>query len=162
MTRRCSICDHPKLVEINKSLVEGGPYRVIAKQFGISSSATLRHKNKHLPDSMVRAHKARQAANANNLLANVCKLQRRAGRILSSAEKSGDHRIALSAIREIRNTIELLAKLAGELQTGTTVNVLVTPEYQLLKTTIVETLAPYPDARVAVAHALKELPDAGQ
>jgi hypothetical protein len=162
MPRKCTICNHPNRHDIDLALVEGGAYRVIAKQFGVSSSSTLRHKNKHLPDSMVRAHKARQAANADNLLANVCKLQRRAGRILRSAEQSGDHRIALSAIREIRNTIELLAKLAGELQTGTTVNVLITPEYQLLKTTIVETLAPYPDARVAVAHALKELPDAGQ
>lgn len=160
MPRRCSICDHPQRDAIDNYLVEGGSYRSIAKQFDVSAPATLRHKRNHLPASLVRAHEAKQAASADNLLANVCKLQKRAERILRSAEKSGDHRVALSAIRELRNTIELLARLAGELQEGTTVSVLISPEYQLMRTTIINTLAPFPDARVAVANALKELPHA--
>jgi hypothetical protein len=114
-----------------------------------------------LPASLVRAHEAKEVAQADNLLAEICKLKRRASRILRKTEKDGDHRTSLAAIRELRGVIELLAKLSGELRDGPTVNVLVSPQYQILQQTILQSLAPYPDARVAVAKALKELPDAG-
>ncbi len=156
MPRTCTICNHPDRERIDQALVEGGAYRVIAKQYGVSAPATFRHKLNHLPKAMVRAHEAKQAASADNLLANVCSLQKRANRILRKAEKSEDHRIALSAIRELRNTVELLARLAGELQEGTTVNVLVSPEYQALRSKVIDALAPFPEARVAVAEALRE------
>ena len=47
---------------------------------------------------------------------------------------SGDLRTALAAIRERRGTIELLARVTGELQETTQVNVLVSPEYLELRT----------------------------
>ncbi len=161
MPRRCTICDHPDREEIDNELVEGKPYRSIAKRFNVSAPATLRHKRSHLPAKLILAKKAKEAASADRILANVCKLKSRTERIFRKAEKAEDHRIALSAIRELRNTIELLAKLAGELKDGTTVNVLVTPEYRSLRTTIISTLAPYPEARVAVANALKDIDHAG-
>jgi hypothetical protein len=43
-------------------------------------------------------------------------LQNRALSILDRADESGDLRTALSAIREARSNLELLAKLLGELQ----------------------------------------------
>ena len=42
----------------------------------------------------------------------------------------------------------------GELREGTTVNILLTPEYQVLRSTILHTLTPYPEARIAIAMAL--------
>jgi hypothetical protein len=161
MGRHCSICDHPRRGEIDKALVAGVPYRAITGQKNITRSALLRHKKHHLPRSLIRARQAKETASANNLLADVCNLKRRAERIFRKAEKSGDDRIALAALREARGTVELLAKLAGELQDGPTINVLGSPQYQILQQTIITTLAPYPEARVAVAQALKELPDAG-
>ncbi len=46
------------------------------------------------------------------------------------------------------------ARLLGELQDGTTVNLLVLPAWQELRTTILMALVPYPEARAAVAMAL--------
>jgi hypothetical protein len=90
-----------------------------------------------------------------------CRLQRHANSILSKAEMSGDLRTALAAIRELRGTIELLARVTGELQETTQVNVLVSPEYLELRTIILRTLAPYPEARVAIASALRNVGHAG-
>jgi len=110
----------------------------------------------------VQATETENVARADEILANVRKLQRRTETILDTTEAAGDHRTALAAIRELRNHLELLAKLVGELQEGTTVNVLMTPEYQVLQATIVRTLAPFPEARIAVAQALRQLPHAGR
>jgi len=128
----------------------------------VSTTALLRHKQHHLPALLVQATETENVARADEILANVRKLQRRTETILDTAEAAGDHRTAIMAIRELRNHLELLAKLLGELREGTTVNVLMTPEYQVLQATIVRTLAPFSEARIAVAQALRQLPHAGQ
>ena len=61
---------------------------------------------------------------------------------------------ALAAIREARGCIELLGKLAGQLQTAPTINVIMSAEWQELQTLILAALEPYRDARLAVASAL--------
>ena len=160
MPRRCTICDHSDLGQINKNLVDGLPLRTIADRWAVSKTALIRHKTKHLPASLVAAKEAKEVASADTLLANVCKLQRRAERILRKAERAGDHRTALAAIREVRSTIELLARLLGELREGTNVNILISPEYQRLRGNVIDALAPYPDARLAVASALRDTQDA--
>jgi hypothetical protein len=96
------------------------------------------------------------------LLANVCALQRRAESILRTSETAGDLKIALAAIRELRGVLEIMARMAGELRDTPNVNLLISPEYQNLRQLIVEALAPYPEARRAVAQVLRELPDAGE
>ncbi len=84
-------------------------------------------------------------------------LQDRALAILGRAESAGELRTALAAIRETRGNLELLAKLLGDLDERPQVNVLIAQEAQ---TTIIAALAPYPDARKAVADALGELLEA--
>ena len=76
----------------------------------------------------------------------------------ATAEEGKDLRIALGAIREARGCVELLGKLAGELQDGATVNVFISAEWQTVQTAILDALAPHPDARIAVAMALREIP----
>src|SRR3954468_15560032 len=162
MPRRCTICDHPDRQNIDTQLMGSDPLRNIAQQAHVSTTALLRHKQHHLPALLVQATETENVARADAILANVRKLQRRTETILDTAEAAGDHRTALAAIRELRNHLELLSKLVGELQEGATVNVLMTPEYQVLQATIVRTLAPFPEARIAVAQALRQLPHVGQ
>ena len=157
MTRRCTICNHSNRNRIDRSLVKGTPLRTIADRWSVSKTALIRHREKHLPASLVASKKAKEVTDADRLIANICNLRKRAHRILNRAEEAGDDRTALSAIRESRNTLELLAKLLGELQTNTNINVLVTPEYQQMRTSILDALGPFPEARIAGADALKRL-----
>ena len=102
-------------------------------------------------------HNTLRDATADDLLAQVRSLQGRALAILDRAEKAGDLRTALGAIREARGNLELLAKLLGELNDAPQVNILVNPEWVSVRGVLLGALGPYPDARAAVAGALASL-----
>jgi hypothetical protein len=150
------VCAHPKREEVDRALVEGvsaaeisGRYRTVGER------AVRRHRSNHLPAKLVMAEKAAEVAQADNLLDQVGDLQRRALAILDMAEKAGELRTALSAIREARGNLELLAKLLGELDERPVVNLNVSPEWLELRAVIVTALAPHPEALGAVVGALE-------
>ena len=114
-----------------------------------------RHRSNHLPAKLVMAEKAAEMAEADDLLDQVGDLQRRALAILDRAEEAGELRTALSAIREARGNLELLAKLLGELDERPVVNLNVSPEWLELRAVIVTALEPHPEALGAVVGALE-------
>ena len=155
MPRTCTICTHPEREAIDRALSPRvDSYRHIASQFDVSTAAVRRHEAEHLPESLAMAQEAREVAHGDDLLAQVVDLQQRTLAILTQAEKKGDGRLALSAIAEARRNLELLGKLAGELQQEGTVNLILTPQWIELQTVILQALAPYPEARLAVAEAV--------
>jgi hypothetical protein len=160
--RKCSICEHESLEQINTLLLKGETYRKISERFSVSAAALSRHKNQHIVKAMTKAQEAQEVARADNLLEQVQSLQSRAVAILSQAEAAGDLRTALTGIREARACLELLAKLQGELQQEGTVNITLAPEWVQLRAIILQTLEPWPKARLAIAEAVKEVQnDAG-
>jgi hypothetical protein len=114
MPRVCTICRHPDREAMDRALVSGEPYRVVANRFEASASALFRHQE-HLPKALVKAREAQEVAHADDLLAQVKDLGERALRVLAAAEESGDLRAATGAIREARGCLELLGKVTGEL-----------------------------------------------
>jgi transposase-like protein len=161
--RRCTVCDRPERHSIDEALVSGAPYRGIAKRFGLSESAVYRHKSEHLPAHLLKAKEVEEAAQADDLLDQVRDLQAHALGILERAEEAGDLRTALAAISQARGNLELLGKLAGELDERPVVNVLVSAEWAMIRATIVvDALEPYSsEVRSAISEALLEL-EAGQ
>ena len=159
MPRRCTVCDHPERHSIDEALVTGAPYRSVAKQFGLSESAVYRHKTDHLPSHLLKARELKEVAQADDLLDQVRHLQAHALDILERAEKAGDLRTALAAISQARGNLELLGKLAGELDERPQVNVLVAPEWLELRAVIVGALEPHPAAHTAVLRALEGVGD---
>src|SRR5919112_3732071 len=133
MPRRCSICHHKCLEEINRALVEGIAFPVLVAKYRVSKDALSRHKANHLPATLAKAQEAQEVAQADDLLKEVRSLQARALTILNKAEGVGDLRTALGAIREARGNLELLAKLVGELDERPQVNVLVHPGWLELR-----------------------------
>jgi hypothetical protein len=158
MPRRCTVCDHPETHSIDEALVTGAPYRSVAKRFGLSESAAYRHKTEHLPAHLLKAREVEEVAMADDLLEQVRNLQTRALDILERAEKADDLRTALAAISQARGNLELLGKLAGELDEHPVVNLHVSPEWLELRAVIVGALEPHPDARTAVLRALEGAP----
>jgi len=157
--RRCTVCGHMERECIDSALVTGTPLRDIAGRHGISKSALERHKAEHLPTHLAKARGAREVARADDLLSEVRTLQARTLAILEAAEDAGEHRTALAAIAEARRNLELLGKLAGELDERPTVNVLVSAEWVEIRTVLLEALSPFPQASTAVARSLMELED---
>jgi transposase-like protein len=157
MPRRCTVCDHPERHGIDEALVTGAPYRSVAKRFGLSESSVYRHKTEHLPDQLLKAKEVEEAARADDLLDQVRNLQAHALDILERAEKAGDPRTALAAISQARGNLELLGKLAGELDERPVVTLNVSSEWLELRTVIVGALEPHPEARGAVLRALESV-----
>ncbi len=156
MPRSCTICEHSKREAIDKALVGGASNRSVASLYDVSEAAVRRHKGNHLPAKLVMAQAAEEVAEADNLLDQVRDLQRRALAILGKAEEAGELRTALSAIKEARGNLELLAKLLGELDDRPVVNLNISPEWLELRAVIVGALEPHPEALSAVAGALEE------
>ncbi len=156
MPRTCTICRHAEREAIDSALVERQPFRHIAAQHKVSTSALVRHFDDHLPPALVAATAAAEVAHADTILAQVQTLRDRALGILDSAEECKDLRTALGAIREARGCLELLGKLAGELQDAPAVNVFVSAEWLQVQAIILTALEPHIDAKLAVAAALAD------
>ncbi len=154
MPRKCSVCGHIQVKDIDESLVNGTGLRKIAERFSLSTTAVHRHK-KHLNGTLIKAREVMKITHADSLLEQVKYLQEKSLHILSKAEEIGDYRACTSAINEARKCLELLGKLAGELQEGQTINVIVSPQWVELRTTIIKALEPHPEAKFAVLGALQ-------
>ena len=83
-------------------------------------------------------------------------LRERAAIALEKAEGSENHKIALQAIRELRELVRLWGELEGKLQSQPQINILVNPEWLQLRTIIVTALRPHPEALEAVLNALPD------
>jgi len=157
--RSCTVCSLPKREAIDRALVGGASNRSVASLYDVSEAAVRRHRTNHLPARMVMAEKAAELVEADNLLDQVGDLQRRALAILDRAEAAGELKTALSAIREARGNLELLAKLLGELDERPVVNLNISPEWLQLRAVIVGALEAHPEALGAVVGALEAAED---
>ena len=155
MPRSCSICAHTNREAIDLAIVEGtASFRDIARQFSLSKDGVARHKAEHLPPVLVSAAAAKEVARGDTLLDKVRALEVQARGIAERAEKAGDLRMTLAAVRELARIVELQGKLAGDLIDAPTVNVTLGSDWTEVRATILSALDEYPDARVAVARAL--------
>ena len=155
MPRKCSVCGHIQVKDIDESLVNGIGLRKIAERFSLATTSVYRHKN-HLNRTLLKANEVREVAQADNLLEQVRDLQTRALNVLLKTEEAEDWRAATGAIREARGCLELLGKLAGEFKEGQTINVILTPQLIELRTSIIQTLEAYPEAKLSILRALEE------
>ncbi len=64
--------------------------------------------------------------------------------------------LVLKTAGQLQGHLELLAKLVGQLDERPVVNLLVAPEWVALRSRMVVALAPFPEARLALAAALEE------
>ena len=157
MPQLCTICMHDQRPAIDQALVSGAPNRRIAAQFNVTEQAIRRHKETHIPPKLAEAQAAHQTAQADDLLLQVRALRGKSYSLLLAAEKAGDLKTALLGVREARACLELLAKLQGQLDERPIVNILISPQWVNLRAVILQSLAPYPDARAALASALQQV-----
>lgn len=156
MPRTCTVCSHPERETMDRALVEGVAFPALVAEYRVSKDALSRHKANHLPAKLVMAEKAGEVAGADDLLGRAQDLQARTLAILEAAESTQQHRTALSAIREARGNLELLAKLVGQLDDRPQVNITLSPQWLELRAVIVGALAPYQQARADVLRAIQE------
>lgn len=162
MPRVCTICSHPQRAEIEAAALAGTSNRVIARQFDVHHDAVLRHKGDHLLADLVKAKQAEDVSRATDLLEMATTRDKLALALLSRAERSGDLKTAVSALRVSLVSLELLARLRGELneQQNTTINIMLSAEWLATRAALLAALEPYVEARIAVSAALLAVEEA--
>jgi len=156
LPRKCTVCAHPDAVLINEALViEGASNRAITRRFELSKDAIRRHRE-HIPQLLVQALKAEEAANADDLLDKLTGMMGRFERFLDEAERASDGAEFRAHAAEWRRHLETLAKIRGQLAQEGNINIHLSAEWIELRAVIVEALEPYAAARAAVMRALAQ------
>ncbi len=147
--RRCQVCRHADVAEIDRLLIAGTPQRQVAARFDVDRSAVQRHAKKHVSEKLLQSHKAREMADADALAVQAQGLYNAAVGALVTARDSGRGREMLAACREARSCLETFAKITGAVTTGSVVNVNgpVHVEVDRLQAVILDALRDHPDAR---------------
>jgi hypothetical protein len=154
MARPCTVCGHNEAHAINVALVSREPYRTIADRYGVSQSALKRHSAEHIPKLLVKAKDAVESAKADDLLIELRAIRDNLVRLSDKAEDDSDYRTAIGGNVARLKYAELLAKVSQIIDERPHITVLIAPHVQDV---IVQTLDPYPEARVAVADSLASL-----
>ena len=155
MTRTCTVCAHSERHSVDTALLSGATFRNIAAQYGLSLAALFRHRSDHLPAALVQAAGAEGVRQALDVLAQLKHINAAALTVLRDAKAAGDGDLVLKAVDRVMKQIEVQARLLGDLDDRPQINVLVSPEWVQLRGQIVAALAPFPEARVAVAAVLQ-------
>jgi len=108
--RPCKCCEHPERPRIEDALLQRESYAEIGKRFGVSLWSVGRHRQ-HLGRSIV-------TGGSQPLLDRLEVLLDRLDSIATKATSAKDWRAAVAGLREVREGLELLARLTGQMPTG--------------------------------------------
>jgi len=162
VTRTCTVCTHKDVEEINKRLVAGEPYRSIARLFEASESAVYRHKESHIPESLLKSDNIDDTLNANSLTHQIESIREKIKALLGKAEKADNLRDVHNFVGDTLKQIELEAKLLHQIQEHQVnlnlgvqqFNINTDPEWAVLRTAIIQALEPFAEARAAILAAI--------
>lgn len=91
MSRSCTVCEHPKVGEINAQLaIESNSNRRIASQYRLGEAAIRRHRANHLPKAVVKARQVQEGLNADAIWKQLQVINTTTLNILKSARDKGD------------------------------------------------------------------------
>lgn len=126
MPPRCQVCGHSRVYKVHEALLQGRPVAAVAREFGLDRNALMRHMKNHMPDAMREAaEEARDTAGPTRieriegevLLGQAAEVYQLAMATLEDLEKPGkDQRARVSALREVRACLEMLAKLSFQIE----------------------------------------------
>jgi hypothetical protein len=126
MPRVCTVCCHGDHHKIDKELVANLPQRQVARRYGISPDSIKRHlASGHVVRTISKAAEAKEILQGVDLVAKLHELAVDAQQILEESRNVKQYSAAMAAIREMARIVELVARLTGQLDESTRVNILV-------------------------------------
>ena len=160
MTRHCSICDHEKVDEIDRLARIESNIEKIAKEFSLSYPALYRHVNSnHHIREVTAIPTTAELATSGDILREITEHHKEAVRLKELAEEKGDVKTALLGLDKALKCLDLVTKIQGlvreqQININTQVNILSSPEWHQLRSLILKTIEPYPEAKEAMLTAL--------
>ena len=169
-TLRCAVCKHREHSAIDLAICRGVSKQALSRRYGISTDSLYRHSANHLPPQLraklvagpsiegVDLDRLRDTE-SQSLLMNLIGLRNRLLAGLDVAEEHGDSSMVARIASQLHRNLEITGTLLGDLTSGNTTinNLLVLPAYIEVRVALVKALAPFPDARQAVAKVLHRI-----
>jgi transposase-like protein len=164
---RTAIRDREDRAQIEHELATGKSVRQIARKYGIDEGALYKHR-KNLPPQLKAAYISNflkpgedleklKTEESEALLQNLAAQRARLLMMQDAELEAGNAQAVATLAGRIHQNLEIVGKYLGELHqhsTKTVLNVMLTPEYLELRNALVRALAPFPEARRAVAAVL--------
>jgi hypothetical protein len=160
MARTCTVCSHESRDEIDLALVRGAStYTLQSTYSDLSQSALTRHANNgHISTRVLDRVDADEVRAAFDVVAQLKAINLVCASILCEAREAQEADLALRAVDRLHKQVETQARLIGDLDERP-VNIQVAlsghPDYPKLAAAIVGALQEYPEAKWAVAAALR-------
>lgn len=172
---RCPVCNHPERARIETAKAAGVSYRVLAEKFGLSKDSLHRHwtncvrpetKAELLAGPVKLKELAGKAAEENlSVLESLSIVRARLMHNFLAASEMGDANATATLSGRLLETLREAGRLTGEIarlapNQTTIINntmILESPQYARLQLEIINALNPFPEARVAVAAALRRI-----
>ncbi len=111
----CLICCKPERLQIDRKIVQGYNYASLAKEHNVSYNSMYNHATNHVSRQLVQAARQRDLMQSMDIIGDVERLIGRTEKILDEVETKKQFGTALSAVRELRGSYELLTKIAFSL-----------------------------------------------
>lgn len=153
----CSICSHEDQQEIDRALaLRDVTQAKVSRELKISKTSVHRHFHNHLMPmlgDLLRRHRDAEGLDILSELQGLyIDLRDRYQAIIDLADRQAIPRYH----NELRKDLELLARISGELESARIqIDVTQTAQYVEVNQVVIQALRPFPDARLAVAAALK-------
>lgn len=156
---KCVACASPDREEIDKALVGGESFRVVAKRFGMTATSLVRHKRDHITPALVNVRNRRVEEGARKLIDRLEDMAHQSEHILDLAIEAKNTTAAMAAIRTTLATYELLGKVTGELndRPQVSVNLQQSSEWQQIRGVIMELFAKHPELKREASRRLRVL-----
>lgn len=166
MARTCTICTSPRRNAVDAQLAGGDSLAAIARRFKLSSDALRRHKMAHLSPALamvaVERYGVESARDAfDSIIPQLESLIARLEALMGVAEDRKSLIGASNLAREIRQSLELIGRLRGELQErpAVAINVLTSPEIVAYTAAIARVIELHPEIRADVVREFTKVPD---
>lgn len=153
----CSICIHPAVEDINSRIASRAKLTDISREFAVSEDALSRHKDKCIITALSATPNTKDVITGDNLLMQLQAAREETLKMLDMAIEAGNTKTygaPSNYLAELRQQIKLWAELEGRLASQPQVNVTLNAEWIELRSTIIQALQPFPEARRAVIDAL--------
>lgn len=115
MSRKCSICGHPKRKDIDKALAEpGSSIRGVSRKYKLSEDALKRHlDNGHIADKLIKAQQVNEIIEADDFLSHLQKRRTRFNEMADEAKKEFDPHLELKVYQIEGKYIEMEGRAVG-------------------------------------------------
>lgn len=164
----CTVCAHGDRAALEHARAAGMPLDKLARRYGLSKPAVQRHCARHIPAAMRDKNaaialigaecdlKQLREQESDGLLRNIAGQR---GALYKLLDGEGDKKIAVAIHARITANLELGARVLGQVAgqvNNVTNNLVLSVHYLSHRSRILAALKNYPEARRAVAAALRE------